>query len=122
LNLNSRVGSFINLFETKHNMSTGTIPAGPVFPLTTVVTASSTVALGTDFTRLKSVKIALDGEKKNEGTRKTVSDWLKTNKKVIKDASMKEELDVSSWACVVDVEFTTMADVRTDGTTLVGTY
>jgi len=109
LNLNSRLDSFINLFETKHKMTTGTIPAGPIFPLAEVVTASSTVALSTSFTLLKSVKISLDGEKKNEGTRKLVSDWLKTNKKVIKDASMKEELDVSSWACVVDITFNPMA-------------
>jgi hypothetical protein len=94
-----------------------TIPAGPIFPLAEKVTASTTVTLGTTFKLLASVSIALDGEKKNEGTRKTVSDWLKTNKKVIKDASMKEELDVSSWACVVDVTFNSMALVRLTGTT-----
>jgi len=93
-------------------MTTATIPAGPIFADTEVVTASTTSTIGSTFTLLKTVSIALDGEKKNEGTRKLVSDWLKTNKKGIKYASMTEELDVSSWACVVDVTFGVMADVR----------
>ena len=93
-------------------MTTATIPAGPIFPATEVVVTSNTPALGSTFTILKSVKLALDGEKKNEGTKKLVKDWLKTNKKIIKDASMQEELDVSSWCLVLDIEFGEMASVR----------
>ena len=98
--------------STTTTTSTGTIPAGPIFPATEVVTYNATPSIGTAFTVLKTVKVALDGEKKNEGTRKLVSDWLKTNKKTIKDAALTEELDVSSWACVIDITFGVMAGVR----------
>jgi len=97
--------------------TTGTIPAGPVFPGTETLTALITPTITSDWSILKSVKIYLDGEAtKKDGNKKLIADWLKTNKKTISAANEFDSTEVSSYAVVVDVSWkTAFAPVRSKG-------